>query len=93
VLDKVDSTASRNRSLENQADTRWILEYLRRNFIGQPTGATVMRVEGSLVLAELDTYCVRGIVLSRDKPKPGEHIKVSIKEVHPDVARLVMQRL
>ena len=93
ILDKVDSTSSRNRALENQADNRWILEYLRRNFIGKPTGATALRVEGSLVLAELDTYCVRGIVLSRDKPRPGEHISVSIKEVHPDSARLVMQRL
>ena len=92
VLNNVESTASQNRVLENEANKYWMLEYLRRNCIGQKMGATVMRVEGAMVLAELDYYCERGVVITRDKPSPGEHIQITIKEVYPDSGRLVLQR-
>ncbi|MBQ6471332.1 MAG: RNB domain-containing ribonuclease, partial [Victivallales bacterium] len=90
VLANVDSTANANRAYEREADHHWLLEYLRRNCLGQEMGATVMRVEGSLVLAELDYYCIRGVVLCRDKPSPGEHVRVTVKEVYPDAQRLVL---
>ena len=92
VLNNVESTASQNRSLEREANKYWMLEYLRRNCIGQKMGATVMKVEGPMVLAELDFYCERGVVITRDKPMPGEHIQVTVKEVYPDSGRLVLQR-
>ena len=92
VLNNVESTASQNRALEKEANKYWILEYLKRNCIGQKMGATVMKVEGPMVLAELDFYCERGVVITRDKPMPGEHIQITIKEVYPDSGRLVLQR-
>ena len=92
VLNNVESTASQNRTLEREANKYWLLEYLRRNCIGQSMEATVMWVEGAMVLAELDTYCERGVVMTRDKPMLGEKIRVTIKEVYPDSGRLVLQR-
>ena len=92
VLNNVESTASQNRALEREANKYWILEYLRRNCIGQKMGATVMRVEGVMVLAELDFYCERGVVITRDKPMLGEKIQVTVKEVYPDSGRLVLHR-
>ncbi len=92
VLNNVESTASQNRALEKEANKYWILEYLKRNCIGQKMGATVMKVEGPMVLAELEFYCERGVVITRDKPMPGEHIQIIIKEVYPDSGRLVLQR-
>ena len=92
VLNNVESTASLNRALEKEANKYWMLEYLKRNCLGQMMGATVMKVEGPVVLAELDFYCERGVVITRDKPMPGEHIQITIKEVYPDSGRLVLQR-
>ena len=92
VLDNVERNASQNKALEHEADKYWLLEYLRRNCIGKHMGATVMKVEGSMVLAELDYYCERGVVMTRDRPSPGEHINVTIKNVIPDSGRLVLQR-
>ncbi len=92
VLNNVESTASQNRVLEKEANKYWMLEYLKRNCIGQKMGATVMKVEGVMVLAELDYYCERGVVITRDKPSPGEHIQITIKEVYPESGRLVLQR-
>ena len=93
VLDNVERNASQNKALEREADKYWLLEYLRRNCIGLQTYATVMKVEGSVVLAELDYYCERGVVMTRDRPSPGEHIKVTIKDVIPDSGRLILQRI
>lgn len=91
ILDNVDRTAGQNRSLEREANKYWLLEYLRRNCLDKEMGATVMKVEGQMILAELDYYCERGIVMSRDKPMPGEHITVTIKEAVPKTGRLVLQ--
>ena len=92
MLNNVESTASLNKALEKEANKFWMLEYLKRNCIGQKMGATVMKVEGVMVLAELDYYCERGVVITRDKPMPGEHIQVTVKEDYPDSGRLVLQR-
>lgn len=92
ILDNVDRTSSQNRTLERQATNFWLLEYLRRNSIGKQFMATTMRVEGSMVLAELDFFCVKGVVMTRDKPAPGERINVTVKDVFPDAGRLVLQR-
>lgn len=92
ILDNVDRTAGTNKSLEREANNYWMLEFLRRKFVGKSMGATVIKVEGAAVIAELDYYCERGIVITRDKPSPGEHIKVAIKEVYPDAGRLVLSR-
>ena len=93
VLENVERNASQNKALEREADKYWLLEYLRRNCIGLHTYATVMKVEGSVVIAELDYYCERGVVMTRDRPSPGEHIKVTIKDVIPDSGRLILQRV
>ena len=92
VLETVESNASQNKALEREADKYWLLEYLRRNCLGQHIGATVMKVEGVVVIAELDYYCERGVVMTRDRPSPGEHINVVIKDAIPASGRLVLQR-
>ena len=92
VLDNVESTSHQNRALQRQADEYWLLEYMRRNCIGKDAEATVVRVEGNLVLAELDFYCARGILLCRERPIPGDRCRVQIKEVYPDTGRLVLQK-
>ena len=92
VLDNVEKTAFANRSYEREADNYWLLEYLRRNCLGQSMMATVMRVDSYQTLAELDYYCVRGILLSRDQSVPSEHIRVVLKEVYPDAHRMILER-
>lgn len=92
VLENVERNASQNKALEHEADKYWLLEYIRRNCIGKRMGATVMKVEGPMVLAELDYYCERGIVMTRDRPSPGEHINVIVKDAIPNSGRLVLQR-
>ncbi|MBQ7652045.1 MAG: RNB domain-containing ribonuclease [Victivallales bacterium] len=92
VLENVERNASQNKALEHEADKYWLLEYIRRNCIGKRMGATVMKVEGSVVLAELDYYCERGVVMTRDRPSPGEHIKVIVKDAIPNSGRLILQR-
>ncbi len=91
VLDNVDRTASGNRALEREARNFWTLEYLRRNCMGMALDATVVRLEGRLVLAELDDYFVRGIVLTRDNPPLGERMSVRIQEINPKLNRLVLE--
>ena len=93
ILDNVERTSSANRSYEREADGYWLFEYLRRNCIGTQISATVTRVEGNLVLAEIDRYGVKGVVMTRERPVLGEHVRVEIREVHPDARRLVMQRI
>ena len=92
VLENVERNASQNKALEHEADKYWLLEYIRRNCIGKRMGATVMKVEGPMVLAELDYYCERGVVMTRDRPLPGEHINVIVKDAIPNSGRLVLQR-
>lgn len=93
VLDNVDHTAAQNKALEREANTYWTLEYIRRNLIGTQATATILRTEGSFILGELDELCVRGTVFAREHLRPGDHIRVSIQEAHPDAARLVLEML
>ena len=93
VLGNVESTSYQNKSLQREADEYWLLEYMRRYCVGKTARATVVRVEGNLILAELEFYCARGVLLCRERPLPGEHCNVEIKEVYPDSKRLILQRL
>lgn len=91
VLDNVDRTASANRALEREARAFWTLELLRRQEADRRYPATVVRVEGRLVLVELNEYLVRGILLVRDAPSLGETLLVRIQEVKPKLNRLVTE--
>ena len=91
VLDNVERVASRNRALERDSHRRWMLEYLKRNCLGKNLGATVVRLEGSQALAELDDYYERGIVMTRDRPYVGDELQVRIIEIRPELGRLVME--
>jgi predicted RNA-binding protein (virulence factor B family) len=53
--------------------------------------ATVVRQEGSLVLAELDRFYERGVVMTRERPQLGERLKVRIIEANPQTGRLGME--
>lgn len=90
VLDNVDRTASQNRSLEREANKYWLMEYLRREKLGVEMGATIVRVEGSLILAELDGYAERGVVMTRDRMTPGQRLQVRIRDVIPEAGRMVL---
>lgn len=91
IVDNVEKTSATNRSLDKEARKYWLLEYLRRNMMDTTLAITVVRQEGSLVLGELDDYCERGIILTRDRPCLGEKMQVRIVEVNPKVGRLVME--
>lgn len=93
VLDNVERTASQNRSLEREANKYWLLEYLRREKLGAEVGATIVRVEGSLVLAELDGFAERGVVMTRNRMTPGEHVQLRIRDAIPKAGRLVLEPL
>ncbi|MGN0866751.1 MAG: RNB domain-containing ribonuclease [Oligosphaeraceae bacterium] len=91
VLDNVDRTASGNRALEREARGFWTMELLRRQEPGRTYPATVVRVEGRLVLAELSEYLVRGVLMVRDAPPLGQRLTVRIQEVKPKLNRLVLE--
>ncbi len=91
VLDNVERTAGANRALEREAHKYWMLEYLRRNYLEKTLTATVVRVDGSLVLAELNDFFERGVVITRDRPAVGEILKVRIAEINPRQGRLAME--
>ncbi|MDY0175269.1 MAG: RNB domain-containing ribonuclease [Lentisphaeria bacterium] len=91
VLDNVEKTAMRNRGLEREAKRHWLLEYLRREYMQKEIEATVVRQEGSLVLAELDRFYERGVVMTRERPQLGERLKVRIIEANPQTGRLGME--
>ncbi len=90
VLDNVEKTSAQNRSLEREAEHYWMLEYLRRNLLGQEIMATIVKVEPPLILAEIDTYYERGVVMSRERLRVGERCRVRISDVRPKAGRLVM---
>lgn len=92
VLDNVERTSGQNKALEKEANKYWLLEYIRRECLGKQMEATVMRVDGGLVLAELDYFCERGVVMVRDRPMLGEKITVTIKDAIPEAGRLVLQK-
>ena len=91
ILDNVDHTSSQNRSLEREAKAFWTLEYLRREFLGKTTDATIVRQEGVMTLAELDDFFVRGVVMTRDRPSIGDHLNVRIADVQPKQQRLTLE--
>ena len=91
ILDNVDRTASQNRALEREARAFWTLEYLRRNYLGKSIPATVVRQEGALTLAELDDFFVRGVVMTRDRPRLGDHLTVRVADVQPKQQRLTLE--
>lgn len=91
VLDNVDKTSAQNKALEREANNYWILEYIRRHKIGETFNATIVRIDGPVILGEIDDYCVRGIVYTRDYVKLGERVQVSVKDVHPNTARLTLE--
>lgn len=91
VLDNAERTASQHKALEREAHRYWILEYLRRNCIGEITTATIVRLEGNLVLAELNKYYERGVVMTRESLKVGQVVKVRIAEVKPQLARMSLE--
>ena len=93
VLDNVDRTASQNRSLEREANKYWLLEYLRREKVGTEVGATIVRAEGSLILAEIDGFAERGVVMTRSRMTPGEHVRLRIRDAIPNAGRLVLEPL
>ena len=55
--------------------------------------ATIVRVEGSLVLAELDGFAERGVVMTRNRMTPGEHVQLRIRDAIPKAGRLVLEPL
>lgn len=91
VLDNVDRTASGNRALEREARAFWTMELLRRQDPAKTYPATVVRVEGRLVLVELSEYLARGVLMVRDAPSLGERLTVRIQEVKPKLNRLVLE--
>jgi exoribonuclease-2 len=91
VLDNVDRTASQNRSLEREANKYWLLEYLRREKLGTEIAATIVRVEGSLILAEIDGFAERGVVMTRKRMTPGERVQLRIRDAIPQAGRLVLE--
>lgn len=90
VLDNVEKTSAQNRSLEREARHFWILEYLRRNCLNTEIMATVVKIEGQLILAEIDSYYERGILMSRDRVRVGERCLVRITDVKPKVGRMTL---
>ncbi len=90
VLDNVDRTAGQNRALEREANHYWLLEFLKRHKIGETMTVTVVRVEGSFVLAELDTYLERGVLMCRERLQIGQRLPARIREVHPEAGRMVL---
>ena len=91
ILDNVDHTSAQNRSLEREAKAFWTLEYLRREFLGKAVSATIVRQEGTLTLAELDDFFVRGVVMTRDRPEIGDQLQVRIADVQPRQQRLTLE--
>lgn len=91
VLDNVERTAGTNRALEREAHKFWMLEYLRRNCLDKKLGATIVRLDGSLVLAELDDYFERGVVMTRDRPPLGARLQVRITEIKPQLGRMALE--
>jgi len=92
VLDNVEAIAGRNRSLEREARKYWMLEYLRRNYLGTVMGATVVRLDGNLVLVELDEFFERGVLMTRDRPYIGDAVQVRITEIKPALGRMVLEK-
>ncbi len=91
VLDNVERTAMQNRSLEREARRYWLLEYLRRECMDSTLDATIVRLDGSLVLAELDRFYERGVVMTRERLQPGEKIQVRILEINAENGRMSME--
>lgn len=91
VLDNVERTAMQNRTLEREARRYWLLEFFRRECMNCPLEATIVRIDGSLVLAELDRFYERGVVMTRERLQPGEKIQVRILEINPESGRLAME--
>lgn len=67
------------------------MELLRRQDPAKTYPATVVRVEGRLVLVELSEYLARGVLMVRDAPSLGERLTVRIQEVKPKLNRLVLE--
>jgi len=91
VLDNVEKTSFQNRNLEREARRYWIFEYLRRNLLNQEIAATVVKLEGRAIIAEIDKYYERGIILSREHLQIGERCLVRLTEIKPKLTRLVME--
>ena len=91
VLDNVEKTSFQNRNLEREARRYWIFEYLRRNLLNQEITATVVKLEGRAIIAELDKYYERGIILSREHLQVGERCLVRLTEIKPKLTRMVME--
>ncbi|MFA6930715.1 MAG: RNB domain-containing ribonuclease [Lentisphaeria bacterium] len=91
VLDNVERTTLQNRALEREAKRFWLLEYLRREWMNVELDATIVRLDGSLVLAELERFYERGVVRTRERLQLGEKIKVRLQEINPETGRLAME--
>jgi exoribonuclease-2 len=91
VLDNVERTTMQNRALEREAKKYWLLEYLRREKMDDVLDATIVRLDGSLVLAELDRFYERGVVMTRERLQLGQKIQVRIREINPDAGRMAME--
>ncbi|NMA20359.1 MAG: RNB domain-containing ribonuclease [Lentisphaerae bacterium] len=91
VLDNVEQTTMQNRSLEREAKRFWLLEYLRREYMDCPLDATIVRLDGSLVLAELNRFYERGVVMTRERLQTGEKIQVRILEINPKGGRMALE--
>ena len=63
----------------------------KREVVRIVTPATVVRVEGNLLLAELDEYYERGVLFTRDRPAVGDRLDVRIVAVNPTAGRLTLE--
>lgn len=93
VLDNVESTASQNRALEREARRFWIIAYLHKHAAETTLTGTIVRVDGNLVLAELDNFCERGVVITRERLQPGQTVTLKLAEAIPKTGRLAFSLL
>lgn len=88
VLDNVESTASQNRALEREARRFWIIAYLQKHAAETTLTGTIVRVDGNLVLVELDDFFERGVIITRERLQPGDAVALKLAEAIPKTGRL-----
>ncbi len=91
VLGRAEVAERANKRIEREVANFWLLEALRRDWLGKSLPATVVDPVGNTVLAELDDFLVRGLLQGGGRHRAGAHITVRVADVQPRRKTMLLQ--
>ncbi|MBI4469084.1 MAG: RNB domain-containing ribonuclease [Acidobacteria bacterium] len=91
VIATAETVEREIRAIEQQSDRRWVLEYLKQEYMDRTLEGTVIDEAMRGFIVELDTLCVRGLIAHTHAHKPGDRVTVAIDSVDTEEGRLKLR--